>query len=141
MEITHRTSGNVTVIDLDGKITLGEGELLNEVHRLINEGHHHILLNLVHVPYFHSSALGEVMRSREALIRVCKCRHIRREHSGENGTGPCAQPGCDCRSLQEGILKLLNPSKPITDLLTVSRLSTFFEAFNSEEDAVRSFPV
>jgi anti-anti-sigma regulatory factor len=135
----HRTSGNVTVIDLDGKITLGEGELLSEVLRLIEQGHHRILLNLAHVPYFHSSALGEVMRTREALIRICNCRHIRREHAGDNGTGACMQPGCDCRSFQGGILKLLNPSKPITDLLTVSRLSTFFEAFNSEEAAVGSF--
>jgi anti-anti-sigma regulatory factor len=134
-------SGNVTVIDLDGKITLGEGELLNAVDRLIEQGHHRLLLNLVRVPYFHSSALGEVMRTREALIRICKCRHIRHEHSGENGTGLCTQPGCDCRRFHEGILKLLNPAKPIADLLTVSRLSTFFETFNSEEDAVRSFPL
>jgi hypothetical protein len=141
LEITHRTSGNVTVIDLDGKITLGEGELLSELHSLMKQGHQRILLNLANVPYLHSSGLGEVMRAREAVIGVCRRRHTRGQHAGEHGSGACAQHGCDCRGFHGSILKLLNPSKPIADLLRVSRLLNSSKPSMPEDSAVRSFPV
>ena len=111
MQIDQRSSGDVVILDLKGKITLGEGdELLKvKVNSLVNQGHKKIVLNLAGVPYIDSAGLGEIVRTYTTVSR------------------------------QGGSLKLLNLTKRITDLLSITKLLTVFETYESESDAVRSF--
>ena len=111
MQIEERSVGDVVILDLKGKITLGEGDelLKDKVNSLVNQGHRKILLNLGGDPYIDSAGLGEVVRTYTTVSR------------------------------QGGSLKLLNLTKRITDLLSITKLLTVFETFDSENDAVRSF--
>ena len=113
MQIEERTVGDVVVLDLKGKITLGEGDelLKDKVNSLVNQGHKKIVLNLADVPYIDSAGLGEVVRTYTTVSR------------------------------QGGSLKLLNLTKRITDLLSITKLLTVFETFDAEGEAVRSFSV
>ena len=111
MQIEERNVGDVVVLDLKGKVTLGEGDelLKDKVNSLVNQGHKKIVLNLADVPYIDSAGLGEVVRTYTTVSR------------------------------QGGSLKLLNLTKRITDLLAITKLLTVFETFDAERDAVRSF--
>ena len=111
MQIEERGVGDVVVLDLKGKITLGEGDelLKDKVNSLLNQGQKKILLNLADVPYIDSAGLGEVVRTYTTVSR------------------------------QGGSLKLLNLTKRITDLLSITKLLTVFETFDSESEAVKSF--
>jgi anti-sigma B factor antagonist len=111
MQIEERAVGDVIVLDLKGKITLGEGDelLKDKVNSLVNQGHKKIVLNLAEVPYIDSAGLGEVVRTYTTVSR------------------------------QGGSLKLLSLTKRITDLLSITKLLTVFETFDSENEAVRSF--
>ena len=111
MQIDQRAVGDVVVLDLKGKITLGEGDelLKDKVNSLVNQGHKKIILNLAGVPYIDSAGLGEVVRTYTTVSR------------------------------QGGSLKLLNLTKRITDLLAITKLLTVFETFDAESDAVKSF--
>jgi anti-sigma B factor antagonist len=111
MQIEQRTVGDVIVLDLKGKITLGEGDelLKDKVNSLVNQGHKKIVLNLADVPYIDSAGLGEIVRTYTTVSR------------------------------QGGSLKLLNLTKRITDLLSITKLLTVFETFDTEKDAVGSF--
>jgi anti-sigma B factor antagonist len=111
MQIEERAVGDVVVLDLKGKITLGEGDelLRDKVNSLVNQGRRKIVLNLGGVPYIDSAGLGEVVRTYTTVSR------------------------------QGGSLKLLNLTKRITDLLSITKLLTVFETFESENEAVRSF--
>ena len=111
MQIEERAVGDVVVLDLKGKITLGEGDelLKDKVNSLVNQGHKKIVLNLADVPYIDSAGLGEVVRTYTTVSR------------------------------QGGSLKLLNLTKRITVLLSITKLLTVFETFDSENEAVRSF--
>jgi len=111
MQISERAVGDVIVVDLKGKITLGEGDemLKDKVNSLINQGYRKIVLNLAEVPYLDSAGLGEVVRAYTTVSR------------------------------QSGSLKLLSLTKRITDLLSITKLLTVFETFDSEDEAVRSF--
>jgi anti-sigma B factor antagonist len=107
----ERAVGDVMVLDLKGKITLGEGDelLKDKVNSLVNQGHKKIVLNLADVPYIDSAGLGEIVRTYTTVSR------------------------------QGGSLKLLNLTKRITDLLAITKLLTVFETFDAEADAVKSF--
>jgi anti-sigma B factor antagonist len=111
MQIDERAVGDVVVLDLKGKITLGKGDelLKDKVNSLVNQGHRKILLNLAEVPYIDSAGLGEIVRTFTTVSR------------------------------QGGNLKLLNLTKRITDLLAITKLLTVFETFETENDAIRSF--
>jgi len=111
MQIEQRAVGSVMILDLKGKITLGEGDeaLKDKINSLILQGHKKMLLNFGDVPYIDSAGLGEVVRTYTTVSR------------------------------QGGSLKLLNLTKRITDLLSITKLLTVFETFESENDAVRSF--
>jgi len=111
MEIVERTVSDVTVLDLKGKMTLGEGDelLKDKINSLLAAGKKKLLLNLESVPYIDSAGLGEVVRTYTTVSR------------------------------QGGSLKLLNLTKKITDLLAITKLLTVFETFDSEDEAVRSF--
>jgi len=111
MQISERAVGDVMVLDLKGKVTLGEGDelLKDKVNSLVNQGHRKIILNLADVPYIDSAGLGEIVRTYTTVSR------------------------------QGGSLKLLNLTKRITDLLSITKLLTVSETFDSESEAVRSF--
>src|SRR6266545_3098170 len=111
MQIDERTVGDVMVLDVKGKVTLGEGDemLKDKVNSLVNQGHKKIVLNLAGVPYIDSAGLGEIVRTYTTVSR------------------------------QGGNLKLLNLTKRITDLLSITKLLTVFETYDSETDAVASF--
>jgi anti-sigma B factor antagonist len=111
MQIEERVVGGVTILDLSGKMTLGEGdELLREkIASLVNAGQKNLLLNLEGVPYIDSAGLGEMVRSYTTVSR------------------------------QGGKLKLLNLTKRIEDLLSITKLLTVFETFDSEAEAIQSY--
>ncbi|HTG87704.1 MAG TPA: STAS domain-containing protein [Pyrinomonadaceae bacterium] len=111
LNIRERQAGDVTVLDMDGKITIGEGSvtLRTSVRRLLEEGKKRILLNLAGVSYIDSSGIGELVSSYTATNK-------------ENGQ-----------------LKLLNLTQKIRDLLTITKLLTVFDTYDSEADALNSF--
>lgn len=111
MNITERQVGDITVLDLEGKILLGEGDvqLKQCVSDLISRGVRRVLLNCKEVPYMDSSGLGEVVRCYTAVKRA------------------------------GGELKLVNLTKRLIDLFTITKLITVFETFDSEEAALKSF--
>ena len=111
MQIEERSTGDVMVLDLKGKVTLGEGDQLlrDKVNSLIQQGRLKVVLNLADVPYIDSAGLGEIVRTYTTISR------------------------------QGGSMKLLNLTKRITDLLSITKLLTVFETFDSEADAIRSF--
>jgi anti-sigma B factor antagonist len=111
LSIKDRENGGVTVLDLDGKITIGEGSVLlrETVRKLLDEGKKKLLLNLGDVSYVDSSGIGELVSS----------------YTTTNNNG--------------GQLKLLNQTKKIHDLLTITKLVTVFETFDDEAAAVASF--
>ncbi len=99
------------VIDLSGKLTLGQGdsELLKTVERLLQDGAQGILINLDQVPYMDSAGIG-------VLVTCCK------------------------RAVERGArVKLLNPRKRVFDLLHLVKLDTIFEVFHEEPQAIASF--
>lgn len=111
MEIVERTVNDVTVLDLKGKMTLGEGDelLKDKINSLLAAGKKKLLLNLEGVPYIDSAGLGEVVRTYTTVSR------------------------------QSGSLKLLNLTKRIEDLLSITKLLTVFDTFDSEAEAVKSY--
>ena len=111
MEIAERTVNEVTILDLKGKMTLGEGDelLKDKINSLLAAGRRKLLLNLEGVPYIDSAGLGEVVRTYTTVSR------------------------------QGGSLKLLNLTKRIEDLLAITKLLTVFETFDSETEAVQSY--
>jgi anti-sigma B factor antagonist len=111
MTISERKSGDVTILDVEGKILLGEGDvqLKRKIDELIERNEKLLLLNLANVPYMDSGGLGEVVRSYTTVKRA------------------------------GGDLKLVNATKRISDLLTITKLITVFEVFDDEANAVNSF--
>jgi anti-sigma B factor antagonist len=111
MHIQERPVNDVMILDLQGKLTLGDGDelLRDKVNSLVNQGVKKVVLNLEHVPYIDSAGLGEVVRTYTTVSR------------------------------QGGSLKLLHLTKRIQDLLAITKLLTVFETFDNEADAVKSF--
>src|SRR6188508_3428253 len=111
MQIEERIVNDVTILDLKGKITLGEGDeaLKDKINSLVHQNRKKILLNLEDVPYIDSAGLGEIVRTYTTVSR------------------------------QGGQLKLVNLTKRITDLLSITELLTVFETFDSETDALQSY--
>jgi anti-sigma B factor antagonist len=111
MIVGVRQIGDVTILDLEGKLTIGEGDvrlrgaLLDE----LEEGHHNILINLDKVKSIDSSGLGELIRSRVTATS------------------------------KGALIKLLNVNLKARKLLTMSSLVGVFEMFDDEEMAVASF--
>jgi anti-sigma B factor antagonist len=111
MQIDERMVGEVTILDLKGKVTLNEGDevLKDKINSLIMQNKKRILLNLAEVPYIDSAGLGEIVRTYTTVSR------------------------------QGGQLKLVNLTKRITDLLMITKLLTVFETFEVEADALKSY--
>ena len=111
MKIEERASGDVMILDLKGKLTIGEGDefLKDKINSLIQQGHRKLLMNLEGVPYVDSAGLGEIVRTYTTVSR------------------------------QGGSLKLLNLTKRIEDLLAITKLLTVFDTYDSEQEALDSF--
>ena len=111
MQIAERESGAVTVLDLSGRITMGEdGNLLKDkLQSLLHQGKKNILFNLAQVSYVDSAGLGAIVSAYTTVTR------------------------------EGGALKLANVTKKLQDLLSITKLLTVFETFDSEAEAVRSY--
>jgi anti-sigma B factor antagonist len=111
MDLTIRHEGTVTIVDLAGPITFGEGDakLRESLFRLLESDHRHILLNLENVSHVDSAALGELGAS---LKRA-------REKKGE--------------------LKLLSPSRKVVEILRLVRFDALFDIHDDEREAIASF--
>jgi anti-sigma B factor antagonist len=111
MTTSTRQVGGVTIVDISGRIVLGEEShaLRDLVCDLLNRGQKNILLNLGDVNYIDSSGLGDLV---SAFARVRK---------------------------QGGELKLLNLTNKVHDLMQITRLYTVFDVIGDEEAAVKSF--
>jgi anti-sigma B factor antagonist len=111
MKSTTRQVDGVTIVDLSGRITLGEGStmLRDIVREMIAKGNKKILLNLGDVTYIDSSGIGELV-SAFTTVR--------------NGGGE---------------LKLLNLTKKVHDLLQITKLYTVFDIKDDEAKAIQSF--
>jgi len=111
MHITTREISHVTIVDMNGRITLGDetGKLRDTVRKLISDGKKKIVLNLAQVDYIDSSGVGELVSSFTAV----------RNAGGE--------------------LKLLNLTKKVHDVLYVTKLYTVFDIKDDEFNAVKSF--
>ena len=106
-----RQSGDVTIVDIAGRIQLGDGTsaLRETLAELVEKNQLKILLNLGEVSYIDSSGVGELVAGFTTVTR------------------------------RGGQLKLLNLSKRVTDLLQITKLYTVFEVFDDETKASRSF--
>ncbi len=111
MKTNIRQIGHISVVDLSGKITIGEGDvaLRNAVQEILEAGNQHILLNLEKVSYMDSAGIGELV----ACYKRAKER--------------------------EGSVKLLNPSGKVYDLLSLTKLEEVFDTFTDEKEALVSF--
>jgi anti-sigma B factor antagonist len=111
MKVNVRTEGAVTLIDLNGKITIGEGDVIlrDAIEKVLKAGSTKVLLNLSKISYMDSAGIGELVA----------CYKRAREKGGE--------------------LKLLNPSGKVEDLLQLTKLEEIFETFRDEATALKSF--
>jgi anti-sigma B factor antagonist len=111
MKATIRQVDSITVIDVSGRITLGEGctQLRQMIRDLLSKGGKSILLNLADVTYIDSSGIGELVSAFTAV------------------------------SNQGGQLKLLNLTKKVHDLLQITKLYTVFDVHDDEAKAIASF--
>ena len=111
IKVSTRQVDGITVVDLSGRITLGEGSstLRESVRDLVSKGQKKIVLNLGDVTYIDSSGIGELVSSYTTV------------------------------SNQGGNLKLLNLQKKVHDLLQITKLYTVFDVHTDEAAAVKSF--
>jgi len=110
MEINERSMGTVTVLDLSGKLVWdGAQRLKDKVNSLVFQGRTQIVLNLGEVSQIDSTGLGEIVACLTTVTR------------------------------RGGNIKLSSVAKRNQDLLSITRLATVFDTFDSEAEAVRSF--
>jgi len=112
MNINKRRIGDITILDLEGKLTIDNGaELLRDtITSVVFQGERKILLNLASVPYMDSAGLGELVRCSWVVTKG------------------------------SGAVRLVNLTSRITDLLAITKLTNVFDTFDSEAEALRSFP-
>jgi len=111
LALTERQIGAVTVLDLVGKLTIDHDaqRLKDKINSLIQQGRTQIVLNLTDVSYIDSGGLGQLVASYGSVVKT------------------------------NGGLKLLGVSKRNHDLLSITRLVTLFDAYDSEKEALESF--
>jgi len=111
VKLNTRQVGDVAVIDVAGRITLGEGSsaLRDTLRELVGKGQKKILLNLGDVSYIDSSGIGELVSGFTTVTN------------------------------QAGQLRLLNLTKRVKDLLQITKLYTVFDVYDDEAAAIRSF--
>ena len=111
VKLTNRQVGDVTVMDAEGRITLGDGAstFRDMVRDLVGKGNKKLLVNLGEVSYIDSSGIGELVSGFTTV-----------QNAG-------------------GSMKLLNLNKRVKDLLQITKLYTVFEVHDDEAAGVRSF--
>lgn len=111
LRATYRDAGGVTVVDISGRVVLGESSALvrKTIRELLDDQRSNILLNLADVDYIDSSGIGELVSAYMAVKN------------------------------RGGSLKLLQLTKKVRDLLQLTKLFTVFEVYSDESTAVRSF--
>jgi len=112
MHISERTIGDVVVVDVSGKVTLGDGGdtiLKDKLRSLVQQGKRKLLLSLADVAYVDSAGRGAIVQSYTTVTN------------------------------QGGALKLVNMTKRIHDLLAITKLLTVFDTYDNEAEAVTSF--
>jgi anti-sigma B factor antagonist len=111
MRIGERRVGNVTVIDVSGKLTAsdGTGRVKDKITSLVFQGHKQLVLNLANVTYVDSSGLGELV--------AC---HLTAERGGS-------------------AIKIANAGNRTQDLLVLTKLVTLFDSHPNEQAAIDSF--
>jgi anti-sigma B factor antagonist len=111
VKLSTRQVGDVSVVDVAGRITLGEGSsaLRDLLKDMVGKGQKKILLNLGEVSYIDSSGIGELVSAFTTIAN------------------------------QGGQLKLLNLAKRVKDLLQITKLYTVFDVHDDEAGAIRSF--
>jgi anti-sigma B factor antagonist len=111
MEMKERDSGGVTILDLSGRIIQGGGDLIlkDKLQSLVQQGKKNILLNLAEVGYIDSAGLGGLVSAHITLSR------------------------------EGGRVKLVNVTKKLQDLLSITKLYLVFETFDSEAAAIASY--
>ena len=111
MKINPRDVGDVTILDLEGKILIGDpiGILRESIDMLVARDKVRVLLNFADVPMIDSSGLGEIVRSYTTITR------------------------------QGGLIKIFNLANRVKDLLIITKLVTVFEMYDSEQEAIDSF--
>ncbi len=111
MTIDTRNVNGITILELHGKVTIGEGsrEIREKIRELLDGGNKDILLNLGDVSYVDSSGIGELVSSYTTVTN------------------------------QGGQFKLLHLTKKIRELLAITKLLTVFDSYDDEETAVGSF--
>ena len=111
MEITERIVDTVTFLDLHGRLTIGEGAQLlkDKSESLVFQGRKRVVVNLADVPYIDSGGLGQLVACYTTLAKA------------------------------GGRLKLLNVGKRNHDLLSITKLVSVFDTFDSEEEAIASY--
>jgi len=111
VKLSTRQVGDVMVVDVSGRITLGEGSsnLRQSIRELLAAGHRKILLNLAEVSYIDSSGIGELVSGYTSVTN------------------------------QGGQLKLVNLTKRVKDLLQITKLYTVFDIYDDEVHAIQSF--
>jgi len=109
--MSERAVGDVTIVDLEGRVTLDEGsdEFRDLTRRVIKQGRIKLVINFQRVPYIDSTALGEIIRCYTTLTRL------------------------------GGGLKLLGVTPHVHRLLVITRLLTIFDLFDEEAEAIKSF--
>jgi len=111
LEIAERRVGDVTILDLAGKLTIDQEaqRLKDKINSLIHQDNTKVVLNLGEVSYIDSGGLGQLVSSFGSLAKT------------------------------SGGLKLLHVNKRNHDLLSITRLVTIFDTFDSEDEAIKSF--
>ena len=111
MHITERKTNDVVVLDLEGRLTIGEGtELLHDkVTSVVFQGNSKVLLNLAGVPYIDSGGLGELVRCSISAQK------------------------------SNGAVKMFGVSGRVVDLLTITKLIAVFDTYDTEQEALASF--
>jgi len=109
--INDRTIGDITVIDIEGRITIDDGadQFRDRVRGVLRDGHVKLILNFRQASYIDSTALGEIVRSYTSATR------------------------------KGGTLKLLSVPPRVHELLVVTKLLSVFDLFDDEAEAIKSF--
>jgi anti-sigma B factor antagonist len=111
MVLEQRMVGGVAVLDMSGRLTLGDGDdlLKDKVNSLVHQGMTQIALNLGQLSYIDSSGLGSLVSSFSTVTRA------------------------------GGRIKMFNLTRRISDLMSITKLLTVFDVYDSEQAALESF--
>ena len=141
MKLAAREVGDVTILDVSGRITAGDGSdrFRQAIRDQVAQGSRKILLNLGDVSYIDSSGLGELVLGHGTVTQnTCANCGATVFQTDQGEWGPC--PRCGERDRKPwGCLKLTNLSSQVSELLEFSRLNTVFDIRESEEEALESF--